>query len=33
MALSRPVRGKNNVLADSVDFLNAHLGKAASPAH
>jgi len=33
MALSRPFRGKNNVLADSVAFLNAHLGKAASPAH
>lgn len=33
MALSRPFRGKNNVLADSVAFLNAHLGKAALPAH
>ena len=33
MALSRPFRGKNNVLVDSVAFLNAHLGKAALPAH
>jgi hypothetical protein len=33
MALSRPFRDKNNVLADSVAFLNAHLAKPAASAH
>ena len=33
VALSVPYRGKAPVLDDSVAFLNAHLGKAASPAH
>ena len=32
MALSQPFRGKNNVLADSVAFLNVHLAKPAAPA-